>query len=84
VLSVGFVLLSERYHMGGFSLSYFSAIFLGVVLSALGQVSDLCESLIKRDIQVKHSSIIPAMGGVLDMLDSLFFTAPFLYAYLTL
>jgi len=49
-------------------------------LGVLGQLGDLSESLLKRDCQVKDSgSIFPGMGGILDQVDSLLFTAPVFY-----
>ncbi|MBI3333548.1 MAG: phosphatidate cytidylyltransferase, partial [Candidatus Omnitrophica bacterium] len=43
---------------------------------------DLSESLIKRDCQVKDSgNLLPGMGGMLDVLDSLLFTSPICYFY---
>jgi phosphatidate cytidylyltransferase len=48
-------------------------------------LGDLFESLIKRDCQVKDSGkIFPGMGGVLDVIDSIIFTAPTFYLYLTM
>ncbi|MBU0682748.1 MAG: phosphatidate cytidylyltransferase [Candidatus Omnitrophota bacterium] len=56
---------------------------LGIVLATLGQVGDLAESLIKRDCSVKDSSTrLPGIGGMLDLIDSLLFTAPVFYFYL--
>jgi len=56
---------------------------LGLFLGLFGQLGDLAESLIKRDCQVKDSGrVLPGLGGVLDVLDSLVFTAPLFYAYL--
>ncbi len=52
----------------------------GLLLSLLGQFGDLAESIWKRDAGVKDSGgYIPGMGGVLDVLDSLLFTAPAMY-----
>ncbi len=56
---------------------------LGCLLGLLGQLGDLSESAIKRDCQVKDSgSILPGMGGVLDVLDSLLFSVPIGYFYI--
>jgi phosphatidate cytidylyltransferase len=55
-----------------------------VCLGVLGQLGDLSESLLKRDCQVKDSgNIFPGMGGALDQIDSLLFTAPVFYFYLS-
>ena len=55
------------------------AIFIGL-LSLLG---DLSESMLKRICNVKDSnSLIPEFGGILDLVDSLIFVAPFAYFFL--
>ncbi len=57
---------------------------LGFAISILAQLGDLSESLIKRDCNIKDSgSIFPGMGGALDQIDSLLFTAPAFYFYVT-
>lgn len=57
-------------------------IILGFLLGVLAQMGDLSESLIKRDCGVKDtSSMFPGLGGALDILDSLLFTAPVFYFY---
>ncbi len=58
-------------------------LILGFFVGVLAQLSDLAESLLKRDAGVKDSGTIPGLGGVLDVLDSLLFTVPFVYFYLT-
>ncbi|MEA3328202.1 MAG: phosphatidate cytidylyltransferase [Candidatus Omnitrophota bacterium] len=66
------------------AVSFIHLLILGVLLGILGQLGDLAESLLKRDSQVKDSGrIIPGFGGVLDLIDSLLFTTPVLYFYLT-
>jgi len=56
-----------------------------IILAIISQLGDLFESLIKRDCQVKDSGrIFPGMGGVLDVIDSIIFTAPTFYLYLTM
>jgi|TARA_B100000809_G_scaffold131876_1_gene129596 phosphatidate cytidylyltransferase len=68
--------------MGQVSMRLHDAIILGIVLSLVGTVGDLFESLLKRAAGMKDSgSTIPGMGGVLDVLDSLLFAAPLLYIY---
>lgn len=56
---------------------------LGLCLGALAQLGDLAESLIKRDMGAKDSGAIPGLGGMMDVLDSIIFPAPFLFYYLT-
>ncbi|MFC1755140.1 phosphatidate cytidylyltransferase [Thermoproteota archaeon] len=57
-------------------------LFIGLVLSVLAQLGDLSESLVKRDCLAKDSSgVIPGIGGVMDLIDSLLFTAPVFYFY---
>jgi phosphatidate cytidylyltransferase len=58
---------------------------LGVLVGVAAQLGDLVESLLKRDARIKDTSdMIPGHGGVLDRFDSLLFTAPVLYYFLTL
>lgn len=67
------------------NFSYPHLIFLGVFFGLLGQLGDLSESLIKRDCQVKDAGkIFPGLGGILDSIDSLLFTAPVFYFYMSI
>jgi phosphatidate cytidylyltransferase len=55
---------------------------LAAMMALVGQIGDLAESSLKRDAGIKDSNQIPGLGGILDLLDSLLFTVPFLYFYL--
>ncbi len=60
-------------------------VFFSAVLSLIEQASDLFESKIKRIFGVKDSgNIIPGHGGVLDRLDGMMFTAPFVLILITI
>jgi phosphatidate cytidylyltransferase len=66
-------------------LTWVRAIPLGVGLAVCAIVGDLVESLFKRAANVKETGgVIPGMGGLLDVLDSILFTAPALYLVLRL
>lgn len=50
--------------------------------AVLGQVGDLCESMMKRSRGVKDSgAILPGHGGILDRVDAILFIAPYFYVY---
>jgi len=59
------------------------AIVIGAICGSIGQVSDLIESLFKRDAAIKDSSsLIPGHGGVLDRFDSELLVTPLILLYL--
>lgn len=65
-------------------ISTFHLVILATGMACLGQIGDLIESLIKRDMEVKDSGDwIPGFGGLLDRIDSYLLLAPFIYYYLT-
>lgn len=58
---------------------------LGFFLSLTGQMGDLFESCLKRNLSCKDSGrFFPGHGGVLDRIDSLLFNIPFAYYYLSI
>ncbi len=64
-------------------ISYGHAVVLGLVLGFAAVVGDLAESLIKRSCGVKDSGrFLPGIGGALDLIDSILFTAPMMFFYL--
>lgn len=63
-------------------ITIWQSIWLGLLISILAQLGDLGESLLKRDAGVKDSSHLPGLGGMLDVVDSLVFTLPFMYLML--
>lgn len=57
----------------------------GAGIAVIGQLSDLTESMLKRDARQKDSSNrVPGFGGILDVIDSPLFAAPFAYVFFTL
>ena len=58
-------------------------LILAIIVSVFGTLGDLIESKFKRQANVKDSGVImPGHGGLLDRLDSIIFTAPFIYLFL--
>ena len=59
------------------------ALAAGAVIGATGQLSDLAESLVKRDAGIKDSgALLPGHGGVFDRFDSFILCAPAVYYFL--
>jgi phosphatidate cytidylyltransferase len=64
------------------ALSWLDVVCIAVPANLLGQLGDLCESLIKRSVGVKDSGVLlPGHGGMLDRIDALLLVVPYVYLY---
>lgn len=78
-----YLFLHHFYEAPPINISLALCLILAGILSVVAQFGDLAESLLKRDVGVKDSNpLVPGLGGMLDLVDSLVFTAPLLYIYL--
>ncbi|MEN8865196.1 MAG: phosphatidate cytidylyltransferase [Akkermansiaceae bacterium] len=72
--------------LSGDVLAWIPPLHVGVLALLIGLVAvagDLAESILKRSLEVKDSgSLMPGIGGILDLIDSLCFAAPVTYFYL--
>lgn len=66
----------------GVALYHF--VVLGLICGVISQIGDWSASAIKRYVNIKDfGNIMPGHGGALDRFDSILFTAPVVYFYLT-
>lgn len=80
-LAAGFVLTVIAKLSFFREMSWFAIFLMPLVVGAVAQVGDLCESLVKRAYAKKDSgSILPGHGGFLDRFDGVVFSLPVMYA----
>jgi phosphatidate cytidylyltransferase len=78
--SFGALVLAKYFYLQ--HLTWIDCVAVAVPANLLGQMGDLCESLLKRSVGVKDSgALLPGHGGMLDRIDALLFTAPYIYFY---
>jgi phosphatidate cytidylyltransferase len=76
---LGFLFLSRVFLIDRI-ITYRNLTILAIVLSFVSMMSDLAESLIKRDCGFKDSDhLLVGHGGMLDRFDSFIFTSPVFY-----
>jgi len=85
LFSAAAAVLAQSLLPAQLNLSIAHVILIGIFFGGIGQLGDMSESLIKRDCNVKDSGkFLPALGGALDAIDSLLFSAPAFYFYMVL
>lgn len=78
--AIGLAALNNHYLPSEPTITYGFAAILGVIFGALGQIGDLVISIFKRDCGIKDaSSVLPGLGGILDVLDSLLLVSAVAY-----
>ncbi len=78
--SFGALALAKLWYLP--TLSWADCALVAIPANVLGQMGDLCESMLKRSVGVKDSgALLPGHGGMLDRIDALLFTAPYIYFY---
>ena len=84
VFSMGAAIACKNFLPASLNLPSWQVVFMGAFFGGIGQLGDLSESLIKRDCLAKDSGrILPGMGGILDVIDSLLFSGPAFYLYIS-
>ncbi len=84
VFSIGAAIMFKSFLPPQIPFALFDIIFIGAFFGGLGQLGDMSESLIKRDCNVKDSGkMLAGLGGTLDIIDSMLFSAPAFYFFMS-
>jgi len=69
----------------GYEASIIHYLLIGLICGITSILGDLSASAIKRFVHIKdYGNVIPGHGGILDRFDSILFTAPTIYTYITI
>lgn len=83
--TLGTVLLAVVWNSFNPLVGLNQAFIIGLAVSILSPLGDLCESSLKRSFGLKDTSnLLPGHGGVLDRIDSWLWAAPLGYYLITL
>ena len=66
-----------------YSNNFIYFFFIIISASLLSQIGDLMISFLKRKAKIKNTgNIIPGHGGILDRMDGMIFTFPYMYIWI--
>lgn len=73
------VIFASTYPMSDWGHIWWIPVLMGIMVGATGTFGDLSASLIKRDLGIKDMGhLLKGHGGVLDRVDSILMSAPFI------